>query len=259
MPNTAPQRRNAPLQTEYLATSTLSPMPGTPRSHPKSQIRALTKSFEAFGQVLPILIDGDCRIISGHAQWEVAKRLGMSEVMAIRVEHLTEPQTKALMVALNRLGDLSKWDEPALSTILLDLHAMDLDFDIEATGFTEIEIELRIEDLDGGAEDSEADIIVGAGPAITQPGDLWQCGHHLLLCGNALEQASWATLMADDTAALVVTDPPYNVPIDGHVSGLGKHKHRDFAMAVGEMDREAFTGFLRTAMTLDRRGRGARC
>ena len=142
MPNTTRQRRNAPLRTEYLSTTTLKPMPGTPRLHPKSQIRALTKSFEAFGQVLPILVDADVRIISGHAQWEVAKRLGMSEVMAIRVEHLTEPQTKALMVALNRLGDLSKWDEPALSTILLDLHAMDLDFDIEATGFTEIEIEL---------------------------------------------------------------------------------------------------------------------
>ncbi len=247
------KRRNAQLQTEYLAASALSPMPGTPRQHPKSQIRALTKSFTTFGQVLPILIDGEARIISGHAQWEVARRLGMTEVMVIRIEYLTAPQTKALMVALNRLGDLSKWDEPALNTILLDLHAMDLDFDIEATGFTEIEIELRIENIDDGSEAGGGDMIVGEGPAIIRAGDLWQCGRHLLLCGNALEEPSWAMLMGDDRAALVVTDPPYNVPISGHVSGLGQHQHREFAMAVGEMTRDEFIVFLRTGMTLAHR------
>ena len=180
MPTFLPARRNAQLQIEYLSITSLTPMPGAPRQHPKSQIRALTKSFEAFGQVLPILIDAECRIISGHAQWEVAKRLGMPEVMVIRIEHLTETQTKALMVALNRLGDLSKWDEPALSTILLELHTVDLDFDIEATGFTEIEIELRIEGLDGDSTAEEDDVIVGTGQAITQPGDLWQLGNHRL-------------------------------------------------------------------------------
>jgi ParB-like chromosome segregation protein Spo0J len=148
MPTNPLLRRNAPLHTEYLPADALAPMPGAPRMHPKSQIRALTKSFDTFGQVLPILIDGENRIISGHAQWEVAKRLGLADVMAIRVEHLSEPQIKALMVALNRLGDLSKWDEQALGTILLDLHALDLDFDIEATGFAKIEIELMPLDLD---------------------------------------------------------------------------------------------------------------
>ena len=249
MPDTKPQRRNAPLQTEYVATGTLNPMPGAPRLHPKSQLRALSKSFEAFGQVLPILIDADGRIISGNAQWEVARRLGMTEVMVIRIEYMAEPQVKALMIALNRLGDLSKWDERALSGILLDLHALDLDFDIEATGFTEIEIELRIENIDVEAGDGADDVLVGAGPAVTRPGDLWQLGQHALLCGNALEEVSWAGLMADQLAALLVSDPPYNVPINGHVSGLGRHKHRDFAMAVGEMNREEFTAFLRTAMT----------
>ncbi|MGV8996260.1 MAG: ParB/Srx family N-terminal domain-containing protein, partial [Parvibaculaceae bacterium] len=147
MSKTFPPRRNAPLHTEYIAVTALTPMPGAPRQHPKSQIRALTKSFEAFGQVLPILIDAESRIISGHAQWEVAKRLDMSEVMVIRIEFMSEPQIKALMVALNRLSDLSTWDDVALRTVLLDLHDLELDFDIEATGFNEIEIELRIENL----------------------------------------------------------------------------------------------------------------
>lgn len=246
MSQTFPPRRNAPLHTEYVSVTGLTPMPGTPRQHPKSQIRALTKSFTAFGQVLPILIDAESRIISGHAQWEVAKRLGMSEVMVIRIEYMADPQIKALMVALNRLSDLSRWDDAALRTVLLDLHDLELDFDIEATGFNEIEIELRIEGPEGEAV--EEDIVVGAGPTITRVGDLWQLGNHLLLCASALEEASWIKLMGADLAALVVTDPPFNVPIDGHVSGLGQHKHREFAMAAGEMSSEEFTGFLRASM-----------
>ena len=246
---TSPLLRNANLQSEYISIDQLTPMPGAPRKHPKSQIQSLIKSFEAFGQVLPILIDGECRIISGHAQWEAAKRLGMTEVMVIRVEHLDEVRTKALILALNRLGDLSKWDDEALNTILLDLHAMDLEFDIEATGFNGIEIELRIEDLGGGLDDVNQ-IVVGDGPAITQLGDVWQLGTHRLICGNALEQASWAMLMDDERATIIVTDPPFNCPIDGHVSGLGQHKHRDFAMAVGEMTSSEFTAFLQSAMAL---------
>lgn len=248
MPPVSPLRRNAPLHTEYLTTNALTPMPGAPRAHPRSQIRALTKSIEAFGQVLPILIDADGRIVSGHALWEVAKKLGLAEVMAIRVSHLAEPQVKALMVALNRIGDLSKWDEAALRTILLDLSTIDLDFDIEATGFTEIEIELMIQDLDVAGGSAEAPILVGDGPAITQSGDIWQLDDLLLLCGNALDEASWAALLGEALAALVVTDPPYNVPIDGHVSGLGKHQHREFGMAAGEMSEAEFTAFLQTAM-----------
>ena len=240
--------RNAPLQTEYIATSTLTPMPGAPREHPKSQIRALTKSFEAFGQVLPILIDGESRIISGAAQWEVAKRLAMTEVMVIRIEYLSEPQVKALMVALNRLGDLSKWNEQALSTILLDLHELDLDFDIEASGYTEIEIELRIEGIDDLTEPEDEQVLVGDGPTVTCLGDLWQLGDHRLLCADTLNEESWTALMGEDLAALVVGDSPFNVPIDGHVTGQGKFKHRSFQMAVGEMSPAEFTNFLRTSM-----------
>ena len=193
-------RRNTPLCTEIIAITSLLPMPGAPRQHPKSQIRALTKSFEAFGQVLPILIDGDHRIISGHAQWVVAQRLAMTEVMVIRIEYLAEPQIKALMIALNRLADFSKWDDQALGIILLELHGLDLDFDIEATGFAEIEIELRIEGLEDCGGETEGDPGIAAGKAITKLGDLWQLGDHRLLCANALEETSWTQLMGEDMA-----------------------------------------------------------
>ena len=161
--------RNSKLQTEYLNLSALKPHPEAPRYHPKSQLRALTKSLQAFGQVLPILIDGENRIISGLALWQVSVELGLTEVMVIRVEHLTEPETKALMIALNRLGDLSKWDDLALNAILLDLHELNLDFDIEASGFTEIEIELRVQDVDF-TEPDEPPVVVGDGPTIVRAG-----------------------------------------------------------------------------------------
>ncbi len=249
MPTTSSSLRNTRLQSEYLAAGALKPMPGAPRRHPKSQIWALMKSIKAFGQVLPILVDEQSRIISGHAQLEAAMRLDLREVLVIRIEYLTEPQTKALMIALNRLADLSAWDDQALGTVLLELSELNLDFDLEATGFSLAEIELKIEGLET-AEDKEEPLFMATGPAIAQPGDLWQLGDHRLLCGNALEAKSWERLMDTDVAALIVTDPPYNVPIDGHVSGLGQHRHREFAMATGEMDDAEFQRFLQTAMAL---------
>jgi hypothetical protein len=249
VPSQFPPRRNAPLHTEYVEFALLKPMPGTPRQHPKSQLRAMTKSFEAFGQVLPILIDEENRIISGHAQWEVAGRLGMAELMVIRIEHLTKLQVSALMVALNRLGDLSGWDEAALKTIFVDLYQVNLEFDIESTGFTEIEVELRIAEYDSGDAARDDEILVGAGPCITELGRIWQLGNHRLCCGNALETEFWNQLMGDDLAALVFSDAPFNVPIHGNVSGLGRHMHREFAMGSGEMTPAEFTAFLQTAMT----------
>ena len=167
--------------------------------------------------------------------------------MVIRIDYLSEPQVKALTIALNRLADLSTWDDHALNAILLDLHGLELDFDIEATGFTEIEIELRVQDLDF-IEPDEASVVVGEGPPIVTAGELWKLGDHLLFCGDALTTTSWQALMGSDSAAAVVTDPPYNVPINGHVTGSGKHRHREFAVAAGELSQAEFTGFLTSAM-----------
>ena len=248
MSDMSSHRRNRRLQVEYLPIDSVKPTPGSPRRHPASQIRALTKSFDAFGQVLPILVDADSRIVSGHAQHEVAKRLRMTEVMAIRIEYLSEAQIKALMLALNRTAELATWDDHALGSILLELSELDLDFDIEATGFAMAEIELKIEGLDD-AEEEQEEILVASGTPVTQLGELWILGNHRLVCGDALDANTWAAVMADDKATLVVTDSPFNVPIHGHVAGLGKHRYREFPMANGEMDEASFTEFLRTAMT----------
>ena len=247
MTNVSPARRNARLQICYLATSSLKPMPGAPRRHPASQVRMLAKSVDAFGFNVPILVDGEDRIVAGHARVVAAEKCGITEVPAVRVEHLSDAQLTAFMVADNRLAELARWDDQLLGTILLELSELDLDFDIEATGFAVAEIELRIEGLNDASGESEEQP-VSSGPPVVTPGEVWEMGGHRLFCGNALDELSWQTLMGNERAALVVTDPPYNVPIHGHVSGLGKYRHREFAMAVGEMDEAEFTAFLASAM-----------
>jgi DNA modification methylase len=98
------------------------------------------------------------------------------------------------------------------------------------------------------APEDEVPDVPAAAATVSRPGDLWALGAHRLLCGNALEAAAYQTLMAGELAEMVFTDPPYNVPIDGHVSGHGRVRHHDFAMASGEMSEDEFTTFLRTVL-----------
>ena len=121
---------------------------------------------------------------------------------------------------------------------------MDLDFDVTATGFDMGEIDILIDDL---SDDDDLDEVPEMDPSVspvTQLGDLWQVGRHRLLCADATQPTSLETLMGGERAEMVFTDPPYNVPIVGHVSGRGSAKHDEFAMASGEMSEAEFTAFL---------------
>jgi hypothetical protein len=225
--------------------------PRNPRRHDRRQIRQIARSIEAFGFNVPVLIDRNDRVVAGHGRVEAATSLGISEVPTIRLEHLTEAQAKAFTIADNRLTDTSTWDERLLAETLQELSIQDLDFTIEATGFTVGEIDLRIEGLNEEAEADPADAEVPAqGPPVSRPGDLWVLDRHRVLCGSALDPAAYATLLQGEEAAMVFTDPPYNVPIGGHVSGLGAIRHREFAMASGEMTTQQFTTFLTEVTTL---------
>ncbi len=125
---------------------------------------------------------------------------------------------------------------------------MELEFDVTLTGFSLAEVDLVLD----GAADADPDSKAGpedeipppAASAVSQPGDLWRLGRHKVLCGDARKPADYTRLLGDERCALVFTDPPYNVPIDGHVCGSGRVRHREFAMAAGEMSASAFTGFL---------------
>jgi DNA modification methylase len=152
------------------------------------------------------------------------------------------------MIADNRLTELATWDDRLLAQQLHDLSLSGLDFSLEVTGFEMAEIDLRIASL-GNLPAPDDDPIDAppkqpADPPLSKIGDLWMLGDHRVLCGSALDAAAFAVLMGEERAAIVFSDPPYNVPIDGHASGLGAIHHRPFPMASGEMDRTQFTAFL---------------
>jgi DNA modification methylase len=236
----------------YLPIGSIIPNPGNPRKHPAEQIRAIANSIEAFDFNAPILIDVANRIVAGHARVEAAKRLGLVEVPAIRLEHLSEQQAKAYMLADNKLTDRSTWDDRKVAIVLKELSEIALDFEIEATGFESPEIDLRIQSLEppDEATDSADEFETPDRPPVFRLGDLWTLGDHRLLCGTALESSSYDALLAGEKASAGFTDPPYNVQVKGHVSGKGAKKHREFPMAAGELSEDAFSRFLLDAFDL---------
>jgi DNA modification methylase len=234
---------------EFLPPSALKPYARNARTHSRQQVRQIAASIERFGFTNPVLIDGSGTILAGHGRVAAAKLLGLAKVPCRRIETMTAEEKRAYVLADNKLALNAGWDEDILAEELKGLLAADLDFDIGLTGFSIPEIDALIDGVvpeePGAPED---DRLPGAeAPRRCQPGDLWQLGPHRLVCGNALEAETVAALMDGASAQMVFTDPPYNVPIDGHVGGSGAIKHREFAMAAGEMSPAEFTGFLRTA------------
>ena len=161
---------------------------------------------------------------------------------------MTEDQKRAYVLADNKLALNAGWDEDLLAAEFGALLSADLDFDVGLTGFTIPEIDGVLEAVaPEEPDDPRDDAVPDDAPARVRPGEVWRLGAHRLICGDALDPAVVTTLMAGDQARMIFTDPPYNVPIDGHAGGLGQIRHREFAMASGEMSREAFTGFLQRA------------
>jgi len=244
-------RRAEPLKVIYRPIKELRPDPANPRVHSKKQIRQIANSIETFGFNVPVLVDADLNVIAGHGRLLACRELGWTEVPTLRLDHLTPAQARAFMIADNRLTEIASWDDRLLAQQLKDLSLLGLDFDIEVTGFETGEIDLRIASLEDMPEqdDDPADAVpeVSAGPSVGKIGDLWLLGRHRILCGNALDPAAFAALMGEERAAMIFTDPPYNVPIDGHASGLGAIQHRPFPISSGEMNKTEFTGFLAQA------------
>jgi DNA modification methylase len=242
-----PPPRN--LAVEYVPLDRLTLDPENARLHKPAQIRQIAKSITAFAFNAPILVDRDGKILAGHGRVMACRQLGWTEVPVIRLEHLTSEQARAFAIADNRLAENSSWDEAMLAGHFKLLSALDLDFDLETTGFSIGEIDLKILGLDDAVDDAD-DAPVPVGPPVARFGELWRLGPHKLLCGDSLDAATYTRLLGDERAAMVFTDPPYNVPIDGHVSGKGKNHHREFAMAAGEMSEPEFTAFLTTVCRL---------
>ncbi|MFT4115982.1 site-specific DNA-methyltransferase [Bradyrhizobium sp.] len=232
-----------------VSVSELRPAPQNARKHSLSQLRKLAESIKTFGFNAPVLADRDNNILAGHGRVLAAQMLGLSQVPVISLDHLSEQQARAYMLADNKLTDLSDWDDKKLAVQLKDLSEMALDFEIEAIGFDPPEIDFRIQSLE---EPTPGDDVDGFSVALPDPvsavGDIWQLGEHRLYCGSALDSAAYSKLLHGELAAAAFTDPPYNVRIDGHVSGKGAVQHREFPMATGEMSNSEFRSFLTSAM-----------
>ena len=203
------------------------------RTHSKAQIGKIADSIRTFGFVNPVLVDAQNSIIAGHGRVAAAHRLGLAKIPTLRIDHLSKAQIRAYIIADNRLAELAGWDNEILTLELGELITIDADFDVSVTGFEHAEIDLMI-----GTQDPTADPLddfsepVPDAPPVTAPGDLWVLGDHRVLCADVRDRTAVRRVMAGGQARMVFTDPPYNVPIDGHVSGLGKRRH-------GELDRKS--------------------
>jgi DNA modification methylase len=225
-----------------------------PRLHSPRQVRQIAHSIKTFGMNVPVLINRAGRVIAGHGRIMACQQLGRTEVPTIALEHLSETQIRAFMIADNRLTENSEWDERLLAEQLTELSELDLDFTLDVTGFEIGEIDLRVEQLTSASDGAEtrANSLPDprTGPPVTRPGDIWLLNDHRVFCGSALEEDSYAALMEGQEAQMVFTDPPYNLRIDGNVTGSGTTHHREFAMASGEMSERQFTRFLADACSL---------
>jgi ParB-like chromosome segregation protein Spo0J len=198
------------MQIETLAIETLRPYARNARTHSNKQIRQIARSIQRFGFCNPVLVDDQGQIIAGHGRVEAAKLLAIKDVPTVKLEHLSDVEKRAYILADNRLAEKAGWDREILA---IELQALvNLDFEVELTGFETAEVDLILEEADeaaggpGGREDETP--IYKAGPAVTRAGDLWELGAHRLLCADARHSAAYVQLLNNAKAEFVFTDPP---------------------------------------------------
>ncbi len=235
----------------WIAIDKLTPNGRNARTHSRKQIRQIADSIEAFGFVVPILIDDDGVIIAGHGRYAAAKLLDLKKVPAIKVGGLSEAKRRALALADNKIGENAGWDRERLAIelpALTDILAVE-GLDVSITGFSAVEIDQLLVDFEEDSSDPDDTIDpkwTTAAP-VSKPGDLWELGSHRLLCGDARHGDHVARLMAGADASMAFLDPPYNVRVRDIV-GRGRAKHSEFAMASGELSRSDFVRFLQSTL-----------
>lgn len=242
----------AELHVVYLSTQALAHRANNARTHTDEQIKKIARSIEAFGFTNPVLVDDTNQIIAGHGRVQAAQQLGIEQVPTICLRDLSQEQIRAYVIADNRLAELAGWDDELLGIEFKYLAELDIDtsLDLTLTGFEIPEIDLLIQQVD---EDTPPEVeatvppTVADGPPVTRHGDIWRIGPHKLICSDATCSDAYESLLSGEKAQMVFSDAPYNVPIAGHVSGKGAIRHREFAMATGEMSSEQFETFLATA------------
>ncbi|GJL85314.1 MAG: methyltransferase [Micavibrio sp.] len=232
------------------APGDLKPWPNNARTHSEKQLAKIMASISEYSFTAPVLADENGRILSGHGRVEGAKRLKLDAIPVRVICGLTETQKRAYVIADNKIATEAGWDTNLLNIEFQAL--MEDDFKIELTGFDTAEIDVALEGVEepepGDPDDLQPEDV--SEEVVTREGDVWLAGNHRIICGNALNSTSYISLMQGEYAQMVFTDPPYNVKIHNNVCGSGDIKHKEFAMASGEMSPDEFTGFLNTSLKL---------
>ena len=235
----------------FVSVRKLRPNKRNARTHPQKQIRQIENSYRRFGWTNPIIIDESNAILAGHGRYQAALQLGLREVPVIVVAGLSDAEKRALALGDNKIAANAGWDRQLLAEELSDLAKLlpDCNLDLEITGFEPAEIDSLLGDLVDRELDPADDVLPPKKTAISKIGDLWELGSHKLLCGNAQSGVDIRRLMGTESAAIVITDPPYNLPIR-RVQGRGRIKHGNFTQGSGEKSPADFIRFLRIVLSL---------
>jgi DNA modification methylase len=231
---------NLDIHIERRPVERLIPFARNPRTHTDEQVAQIAASMVEFGWVNPILVGADGVIIAGHARLQAAQKLGLSEVPVIVLDHLTEAQRRALVIADNKLALNAGWDEELLRGLLSELR--EDEFNLEVLGFSDEELNALLAEppeLAEGLTDEDA-IPEPLEEPVARRGDLWILGAHRLLVGDATSVEDVARLMGAERADLVFTDPPYGIDYHGRTA-------ERLTIANDRMPVEEFVAFLEAA------------
>ena len=233
---------------QLVATGIVQLRDKNPRKHTKKQLQKLKNAIQKLRFINPIIIDEKGILIAGELRLQAAKELKMSQVPALILEDITEEEARAIRIADNRIAEDATWDFSLLQEELNNLVKFDIKLD--DVGFEPIDYEkifLAKDSPDNKVHNEESEDSSWLDeniPILVKRGDLIRLGDHFLFCGDSLNPATFVFLMQGELAQIVITDPPYNCPIDKHACGLGKVKHKEFEMASGEMTDAEFSDFI---------------
>ena len=242
------------LSVQRLATDALRPSASSVRRHPKKQLAKIQKSLTAFGQVTPILVTPDGEIIDLELVWRAAMANGATHVDVVVIADKSPQEIKALRLALNRTALDAVWDDENLRAVLVDL--LDNSFDLDLTGFDAPEIDhyLNLDIPSANVEENGSDIPPLGPRAVSCVGDIWTLGDHRVGCGSATDETIVKSVLNGRSANVCFVDPPYNIKVDGFVTGKGRHRHREFVQGAGEMSDQEFFGLIRDSLAVLQRG-----
>ena len=243
MAATAPKDLLGEMKLERRPIKSLKGLKRRVRKTEAAQLERVTNSLRTHRQKVPILIDASGEIINGHIIAQALEKLGADEAWCVITDNLDEHERELLHVTLNRIGETGDWDIEALGPLLIEFD--ELGYDLGVTGFTLPELDI-IMTTGGEAGENEDDIIPPLPRvAVTLPNDLWKLGkYHRVLCADSTDPISYTIVLNGELVDVVFTDSPWNIPIEGFVSGHGKTKHKDFKMGAGELSDEDFAAFL---------------